>query len=107
MSENVPTAVHEILKKIQGDIIWANSSETETRFERLEALVREQRHEGAAMLIMSARPPAISRSVSPPPNSKSRCSTRAISEYPDRSLPDEIFLNVLPVLQLTLAVCAT
>ncbi|OYU91515.1 MAG: hypothetical protein CFE29_01075 [Bradyrhizobiaceae bacterium PARB1] len=58
MSDNVDNAVFEILKKIQGDITLGRSEmrqfkqETETRFERLETLVRKQRRDGAAMLVM-------------------------------------------------------
>lgn len=58
MSDNVENAVFEILKKIQGDISLGRyevkqfKQDTETRFERLEALVRKQRRDGAAMLVM-------------------------------------------------------
>jgi hypothetical protein len=58
MSDNVENAVLEILKKIQGDIALGRSEvkqfkqETETRFERLETIVRKQRRDGAAMLVM-------------------------------------------------------
>jgi hypothetical protein len=58
MSNNVENAVFEILKKIQSDITSGRSElmqfkhDTETRFERLETLVRKQRRDGAAMLVM-------------------------------------------------------
>ena len=58
MSDNVENAVFEILKKIQGDITLGRSEvkqfkqDAETRFERLETLVRKQRRDGAAMLVM-------------------------------------------------------
>ena len=58
MSDNVENAVLEILKKIQSDITLGRSEmkqfkqDTETRFERLETLVRKQRRDGAAMLVM-------------------------------------------------------
>jgi hypothetical protein len=58
ISENVHTAMFEILKKIQGDVTLVRTEmgqfkvETETRFERLETLVRKQRRDGAAMLVM-------------------------------------------------------
>lgn len=58
MSDNVENAVFEILKKIQGDLSLGRSEmmifkqETETRFERLETLIRKQRRDGAAMLVM-------------------------------------------------------
>jgi hypothetical protein len=58
MSDNVENAVFEILKKIQSDITLGRSEmkqfkqDTETRFERLETLVRKQRRDGAAMLVM-------------------------------------------------------
>ena len=41
----------EILKRIQGDIA-AFRATTDERLERLESLVRKQRREGAAMMIM-------------------------------------------------------
>ncbi|UGV27932.1 hypothetical protein E0H22_20975 [Rhodopseudomonas boonkerdii] len=58
MSGNVENAVLDILKKIQSDITLGRSElktfkqDTETRFERLETLVRKQRRDGAAMLVM-------------------------------------------------------
>ncbi len=58
MADNVENAVFEILKKIQSDITLGRSEmkqfkqDTETRFERLETLVRKQRRDGAAMLVM-------------------------------------------------------
>ena len=58
MADNVENAVFEILKKIQGDVTLGRSEmkqfkqDTETRFERLETLVRKQRRDGAAMLVM-------------------------------------------------------
>jgi hypothetical protein len=58
MSDNVENAVFEILKRIQGDITLGRSEmkqfrqDAETRFERLETLVRKQRRDGAAMLVM-------------------------------------------------------
>ena len=58
MGDNVENAVFEILKKIQSDITLGRSEmkqfkqDTETRFERLETLIRKQRRDGAAMLVM-------------------------------------------------------
>ncbi|WNV11362.1 hypothetical protein [Tardiphaga sp. 709] len=49
MSENVQTAMFEILKKIQGDITLVRTDigqfklDTETHFERIETLVRKRR----------------------------------------------------------------
>jgi hypothetical protein len=58
MSDNVENAVFDILKKIQSDITLSRSElkqfkqDTEIRFERLETLVRKQRRDGAAVLVM-------------------------------------------------------
>ena len=47
MSENVQTAMFEILKKIQADIAAMDS-----RLARVEKIVQEQRANGAAVLVM-------------------------------------------------------
>ncbi|MGX5736563.1 hypothetical protein [Bosea thiooxidans] len=52
MSENVQSAVLDILKKIQGEIA-SFRSETNQRFERLEDLVRKQRRDTAGLLVMA------------------------------------------------------
>ena len=52
MSENVETAMFEILKKIQGDLA-AFRTEAEDRFQRIEDGLRKQRRDNAAMLIMA------------------------------------------------------
>lgn len=52
MSENVQTAMYEILKKLQGDMA-SFRSETNDRFERLEDLVRKQRRDTAGLLVMA------------------------------------------------------
>lgn len=59
MSENVQTAMFEILKKIQGDIS-AFRAETNARFEKaesryieLEDLIRKQRRDTAGLLVMA------------------------------------------------------
>ena len=59
MSENVQPAMFEILKKIQGDMASFRSEvnerfgKVEERFERLEDLVRKQRHDTAGLLVMA------------------------------------------------------
>ncbi len=59
MSENVQTAMYEILKKLQGDLasFRADVNErfvgVEARFERLEDLVRKQRRDTAGLLVMA------------------------------------------------------
>jgi DNA repair ATPase RecN len=59
MSENVQTAMFEILKKIQADIS-AFRAETNARFEKaehrfseLEDLIRKQRRDTAGLLVMA------------------------------------------------------
>ena len=52
MSENVETAMFEILKKIQGDLA-AFRSEAGLRFQRIEDGQRKQRRDIAAMLVMA------------------------------------------------------
>ena len=52
MSENVETAMFEILKKIQGDLA-AFRTEAENRFQRIDDGLRKQRRDNAAMLIMA------------------------------------------------------
>jgi hypothetical protein len=59
MNNNLETAMFEILKKIQGDLA-AFRSETETRFQRVddrfqrvEDVMRKQRRDNAAMLVMA------------------------------------------------------
>ena len=52
MSENVETAMFEILKKIQGDLA-AFRTEAKDRFQRIEDGLRKQRRDNAAMLIMA------------------------------------------------------
>ena len=52
MSENVETAMFEILRKIQGDLA-AFRTEAEDRFQRIEDGLRKQRRDNAAMLIMA------------------------------------------------------
>ena len=52
MSEDVETAMFEILKKIQGDLA-AFRTEAEDRFQRIEDGLRKQRRDNAAMLIMA------------------------------------------------------
>ena len=52
MSENVQTAMFEILKKLQADMV-AFRAEANTRFERLEDLVRKQRRDTAGLLVMA------------------------------------------------------
>lgn len=70
MSENVQTAMFEILKKLQGDMasFRADVNErfvrVEARFEGLEDLVRKQRRDTAGLLVMAKAVPAISPSRS-------------------------------------------
>ncbi|RXT46466.1 hypothetical protein B6S44_27080 [Bosea sp. Tri-44] len=52
MSENVQTAMFEILKRLQSDFA-SFRSETSERFERLEDLVRKQRRDTAGLLVMA------------------------------------------------------
>jgi hypothetical protein len=52
MSENVQTAMYEILKKLQAEMA-SFRAETNTRFERLEDLVRKQRRDTAGLLVMA------------------------------------------------------
>ena len=52
MTENVETAMFEILKNIQGDLA-AFRAEAEIRFQRLEDGQRKQRRDLAAMLVMA------------------------------------------------------
>jgi hypothetical protein len=47
MTDNVQTAMLEILKKIQDKL-----SEHDKRFDRLEEIVRKQRRDSAGMLVM-------------------------------------------------------
>jgi phage-related minor tail protein len=59
MSENVQTAMYEILKKIQADIasfrtdVNERFTRVEARFEGLEDLVRKQRRDTAGLLVMA------------------------------------------------------
>jgi hypothetical protein len=59
MSENVQTAMFEILKKIQGELasfrveINARFDQVTQRFEGLEDLVRKQRRDTAGLLVMA------------------------------------------------------
>jgi hypothetical protein len=52
MSENVQTAMFEILKKVQADLS-SFRAEASTRFEHLEDLVRKQRRDTAGLLVMA------------------------------------------------------
>ncbi len=52
MSENVQTAMFEILKKIQADMA-AFRAETNARFASVEDLVRKQRRDTAGILVMA------------------------------------------------------
>jgi hypothetical protein len=52
MSENVQTAMFEILKKVQADLS-SFRAEANTRFEHLEDLVRKQRRDTAGLLVMA------------------------------------------------------
>ena len=52
MSENVQTAMHEILKRIQADMS-SFRTETNERFAILEDLVRKQRRDTAGLLVMA------------------------------------------------------
>lgn len=47
MSDNVQSAMFEVLKRIQADV-----SDTNVRLERVEKLVKKQRRDSAAMLVM-------------------------------------------------------
>lgn len=59
MSENVQTAMYEILKKIQADLASFRADVNErfvrvdARFEGLEDLVRKQRRDTAGLLVMA------------------------------------------------------
>jgi len=59
MSENVQTAMFEVLKKIQADIasfraeVNERFGRVETRFEGLGDLVRKQRRDTAGLLVMA------------------------------------------------------
>ncbi|MBN9440114.1 MAG: hypothetical protein J0I61_24165 [Bosea sp.] len=59
MSENVQTAMFEILKKIQADIasfrtdVNERFTRVEARFEGLDELVRKQRRDTAGLLVMA------------------------------------------------------
>lgn len=59
MSENVQTAMYEILKKIQADIasfrtdVNERFTRVEARFEGLDDLVRKQRRDTAGLLVMA------------------------------------------------------
>ncbi len=59
MSENVQTAMYEILKKIQADItsfrtdVNERFARVEARFEGLDELVRKQRRDTAGLLVMA------------------------------------------------------
>lgn len=59
MSENVQTAMFEILKKIQADIasfrtdVNERFTRVEVRFEGLDELVRKQRRDTAGLLVMT------------------------------------------------------
>lgn len=59
MSENVQTAMFEILKKVQADIATFRTdvnerfTRVEARFEGLENLVRKQRRDTAGLLVMA------------------------------------------------------
>jgi hypothetical protein len=52
MSENVQTAMFEILKRLQSDFA-SFRTETSERFERLEDLVRKKRRDTAGLLVMA------------------------------------------------------
>ncbi|MEI5665030.1 hypothetical protein WBO78_08915 [Bosea sp. CCNWLW174] len=52
MSENVQTAMFEVLKRLQNDFA-SFRSEANERFERLEDLVRKQRRDTAGLLVMA------------------------------------------------------
>lgn len=52
MSENVQSAMFEILKKIQADVS-SFRTETNDRFEKLEDLIRKQRRDTAGLLVMA------------------------------------------------------
>lgn len=59
MSENVQTAMYEILKKLQADIasfrtdVNERFTRVEARFEGLDDLVRKQRRDTAGLLVMA------------------------------------------------------
>jgi hypothetical protein len=59
MSENVQTAMFEILKKIQADLVSFRTevserfTHVEARFEGLDDLVRKQRRDTAGLLVMA------------------------------------------------------
>ena len=59
MSENVQTAMFEILKKIQADLgsfrteVNERFTHVEARFEGLDELVRKQRRDTAGLLVMA------------------------------------------------------
>jgi hypothetical protein len=59
MSENVQTAMFEVLKKIQADIALFRAEvnerfgRVEARFEGLDDLVRKQRRDTAGLLVMA------------------------------------------------------
>lgn len=59
MSENVQTAMYEIMKKIQADVasfraeVNERFAHVEVRFEGLDALVRKQRRDTAGLLVMA------------------------------------------------------
>lgn len=52
MSENVQSAMFEILKRIQADVS-SFRTETNDRFEKLEDLIRKQRRDTAGLLVMA------------------------------------------------------
>ena len=52
MSENVQSAVFEILKKIQADLA-SFKAESSARFDELGDLVRKQRRDTAGLLVMA------------------------------------------------------
>ena len=59
MSENVQTAMYEIMKKIQADVasfraeVNERFAHVEARFEGLDELVRKQRRDTAGLLVMA------------------------------------------------------
>jgi hypothetical protein len=54
MSENVQSAMLEILKRIQSDVsdVKVRLEKVETRLEKVEDLAKRQRRDSAAMLVM-------------------------------------------------------
>ncbi len=52
MSDNMQSAMFDILKKVQSDVS-AFRAESNERFERLKDLVRKQRRDTAGLLVMA------------------------------------------------------